>query len=103
MIAAITIANASSTGTIVVCVCNVLHDCFQATTLHDCFQAITLADPLKVSPPSSIKSPSVSPSIAGHVNDAINVGNTLKSAIATIIATDIPTIIGISCITIDLV
>jgi len=94
MIAAITIAKASNTGTIVVCVCRVL---------HDCFQAITLADPLKVSPPSSIKSPSVSPSIAGHVNDAINVGNTLKSAIATIIATDIPTIIGISCITIDLV
>jgi len=94
MIAAITIANASNTGTIVVCVCNVLHDCFQATTLPDS---------VNVSPPSFMKSPSVSPVIAGHVKDAINVGNTLKSAIATIIATDIPTIIGISCITIDLV
>lgn len=75
-IAAITIANAIRTGTTVVCVCNVLQLVF-----HACTAAL-----------------SVVVLMAGHEKLLIIEGNTLKSAMATIIVTVIPTVIGINSI-----
>lgn len=87
-IAAITIARAIRTGTIVVWVCSVLQLAIQAFT-----EAIALA-PLIV--PDALAFASV-----GQEKLPIIVGNTLNSAIATIMVTVIPTVIGMSCIMLD--
>lgn len=75
-IAAITIANAIRTGTTVVCVCRVLQLVFHAWTAA--LSVVVL--------------------IVGHAKLLMIDGNTLNSAIATMMVTVIPTVMGISSI-----